>query len=866
MLSLCVPLSQVPVVWTEEVEVRGPPSEEVGPPSAAAETGGPPAPGGSAVGAPASVAAARVLALVQEPLVSAASAEAAPGEGGSAPMAVDAGAAASSDAAVIQSAAPGDVFQTPDRPGPSRFQTPAAPDPYHPGSPLSVISGERLLPPPSPPAPEQSSPGPPAAAVPSGGGSSGAAPAAQQDPTDPPAATVQAPANETDAEMPDAPGATATMPTPAAVSDGDVAMSDAAVVPADTTVQSVGANATGEAPPPSSVEEQPAAGTGAPAGSSAAEQPTGGESVPGASSAPPAPAGGNLQQNAAAASGDAAEEETDAAASGGAAGAAAPAEGTGGASVGGTAAPAAPEEEDPGPQYAIPALIALATCLSMRQQAILELTSVDPDFLMALPADMQGEQISEAVRGIGGLQTVRTRGTRPLPAPTDDAVVAALPDVPADIRRELTRMLEQAAAPAASAEDTGPAEIDNATLFATLDPETRAQLLLEMDDESLATLPPEMVAEARTLRDRQHMQMQQRALANEQRRRQREEVDAAQRVASRRARQEAALASGGGARSQAASGGGESANSLGASLRILFEGGGLGGGEGAQRLQDLHSVLQQLGAIGAPPDSALAQGLDQLLGGIMQGEGGQSLMRLGHPGHPDLMHDEFALTPPPDISVDNFTATDRISPETTRNVLKKFQPVGGAEGVSSFPLAAGAVGASFVGAEGKSFPQGSLVALGGAGGAPSSAPSLGAASSSAAAAGTSSAVVAASREDPSRTTQQPPTLMDASEAFNICRLIFMGPFRRVRDVVRQVLYHVALHPDSRRDVLSFFLQILTLEMLKMGLYQKAGSASEAAAAHTLQLFETGGFDARVGGVPFYLCGQEMLVCRDGRVS
>ncbi|CAD7952286.1 unnamed protein product, partial [Amoebophrya sp. A25] len=93
--------------------------------------------------------------------------------------------------------------------------------------------------------------------------------------------------------------------------------------------------------------------------------------------------------------------------------------------------PPAAETEEPDLDYSIASLRGLVTCLNLTQRHILSMTGIDADFLMALPEEMVGEQISEAIRGLGGVSVLRASGgERPLPAPTDDAVVAALPRIP----------------------------------------------------------------------------------------------------------------------------------------------------------------------------------------------------------------------------------------------------------------------------------------------------------------------------------------------------------------------------------------------------------------------------------------------------
>lgn len=83
----------------------------------------------------------------------------------------------------------------------------------------------------------------------------------------------------------------------------------------------------------------------------------------------------------------------------------------------------------------------------------------------------------------------------------------ALAALPPEMRREVLeqearnrRMRE--APPAAPADPSRAAEMDNASFVATLPPELRQEVLLSADENLLGTLPPSLVAEAMMLRER----------------------------------------------------------------------------------------------------------------------------------------------------------------------------------------------------------------------------------------------------------------------------------------------------------------------------------------------------------------------------
>jgi E3 ubiquitin-protein ligase HUWE1 len=115
---------------------------------------------------------------------------------------------------------------------------------------------------------------------------------------------------------------------------------------------------------------------------------------------------------------------------------------------------------------------------------------IDPEFLQAVPEDIRDEIIGNYVRE----QQRQTRPSRPAEAEMDMDFLNALP---ADIREDVLR--------GQAAQITGvPAEMDAASVLATLPEELRQTVLLEQDDGTLQALPSSVIAEVNALRAQQH--------------------------------------------------------------------------------------------------------------------------------------------------------------------------------------------------------------------------------------------------------------------------------------------------------------------------------------------------------------------------
>ncbi|GAX74557.1 hypothetical protein CEUSTIGMA_g2006.t1, partial [Chlamydomonas eustigma] len=136
------------------------------------------------------------------------------------------------------------------------------------------------------------------------------------------------------------------------------------------------------------------------------------------------------------------------------------------------------EMEAAAPSDTIVASVATAAAAGSEEVEEAEEEGLDPEFLAALPPEIQEELMQQQ-------QAERRRRQRQRQAAA--AAAAAVTAVGA-----------AGAAPAAA----GPAEIDLATLLATFPPDVREEVLLTSDESILRTLPPALLAEANALRSR----------------------------------------------------------------------------------------------------------------------------------------------------------------------------------------------------------------------------------------------------------------------------------------------------------------------------------------------------------------------------
>lgn len=104
---------------------------------------------------------------------------------------------------------------------------------------------------------------------------------------------------------------------------------------------------------------------------------------------------------------------------------------------------------------------------------------IDPSFLEALPDDIRNEILAQYQR----------------PSRENAINEEFLQALPPELRNEV--MMQQRPPPHRPA-----AEMDNATFVASLTPDLRREVLMSANEEFLATLPPDLVAEARLLQER----------------------------------------------------------------------------------------------------------------------------------------------------------------------------------------------------------------------------------------------------------------------------------------------------------------------------------------------------------------------------
>ncbi|TLD36775.1 hypothetical protein E2P81_ATG02557 [Venturia nashicola] len=130
---------------------------------------------------------------------------------------------------------------------------------------------------------------------------------------------------------------------------------------------------------------------------------------------------------------------------------------------------------------------------------------IDLEYLQALPDELRREVLMEQT--LQQRQQVASTGQE-----TNDISPEFLEALPPNLREEIVQQeaierrrrdreeaRRQAVASGAAPASRGPEDMDTATFFATLDPQLRAQLLMEANEEQLNTLPADLQAEARAL-------------------------------------------------------------------------------------------------------------------------------------------------------------------------------------------------------------------------------------------------------------------------------------------------------------------------------------------------------------------------------
>ncbi|XP_065351363.1 E3 ubiquitin-protein ligase HUWE1 isoform X4 [Cloeon dipterum] len=136
---------------------------------------------------------------------------------------------------------------------------------------------------------------------------------------------------------------------------------------------------------------------------------------------------------------------------------------------------------------------------------------VDPSFLAALPEDMRQEVIAEQLR-LQRLQRARAQAPEAASATAAAAAASAAAEAPLEVNPEflaalppniqeevLTQQrLEEQRRAAAAANPNDP--VDAAAFFQNLPPSLRQSILTDMEESQISVLPPELAAEAQTLR------------------------------------------------------------------------------------------------------------------------------------------------------------------------------------------------------------------------------------------------------------------------------------------------------------------------------------------------------------------------------
>jgi E3 ubiquitin-protein ligase HUWE1 len=158
-------------------------------------------------------------------------------------------------------------------------------------------------------------------------------------------------------------------------------------------------------------------------------------------------------------------------------------------------APAEPEASAAEPAQRI------TTMIDGREIDITNL-GIDPDYLAALPEDMRQEVIMEQTLAqrqtsndtSGEQQDLDPEFLQALPPEMRDELMQQIAHERRRNEREASRRRNATAGAPPRADD-----MDPASFFATLDPALRSQLLMEVDEEALGALPPQLQAEARQL-------------------------------------------------------------------------------------------------------------------------------------------------------------------------------------------------------------------------------------------------------------------------------------------------------------------------------------------------------------------------------
>lgn len=150
-----------------------------------------------------------------------------------------------------------------------------------------------------------------------------------------------------------------------------------------------------------------------------------------------------------------------------------------------------PASETPAESSTAPSAAAERVTVMIHGSAVdITETGIDPTFLEALPDDMREEVLNQHVRDQRAARVER---------PPDSQISSEFLDaLPPEIRAEI---IQQEAVQRARAAPGVPAEIDNASFIASLDPTLRQTVLMEQDEGFIQTLPSHMLAEVGAYRE-----------------------------------------------------------------------------------------------------------------------------------------------------------------------------------------------------------------------------------------------------------------------------------------------------------------------------------------------------------------------------
>lgn len=131
-------------------------------------------------------------------------------------------------------------------------------------------------------------------------------------------------------------------------------------------------------------------------------------------------------------------------------------------------------------------------------------SNIDPAFLEALPEDLRAEVLSQGPGRQSGGSWRQSQPAEPVSAqqPVQDLDPEFLAALPPDIQNEVLAQQQSAQNVQAQEAPSSGAEMDIASIIATFPPDIREEVLLTLDESIVNSLPPEILAEAQSVRER----------------------------------------------------------------------------------------------------------------------------------------------------------------------------------------------------------------------------------------------------------------------------------------------------------------------------------------------------------------------------